>query len=87
VQTKLHGFGKLLRQLEDATHSLNALEREVTRLSIEPGDAAGARITMRRIEAAIVRQTAAYSDNPLVGDLAKELQKTFGASVVQGGWD
>jgi hypothetical protein len=83
MQTTLDGFGDLVRQLEEATHSLDTLEGEVAQLSVEPGDAARAQITMRQIEAAIVRQTAACCGNPLVGDLAKELRKTLGANMVQ----
>jgi hypothetical protein len=83
MQTKLNEFSKLVRQLEEAAHSLSALQGEVIRLSIESGDLVGAEITVRQIESAIVRQTAVYCGNPLVGDLATELRKTFGANIVQ----
>ena len=69
-------------RVEDACRAFRALDRELAKIRLTPGDPASVAAAIRRMEAAIDRKAAPFRGNPFVEPYVQPLKDKYGAAVL-----
>jgi len=70
-------------QVEDACRAFQSLDRELAKISITPGDAAGLAAALRQMEAAVDRKVAPFRGNVFVDPYVKPLKDKYCAAILE----
>lgn len=82
---KIEGLDKLQRQLKEATRAFNALDGEVAKVTIVPGDQSSVQAAIRQVEAAVDRKAAPYRGNPFVDPMIKQIKEKYRDELIRRG--
>jgi len=80
---KIMELYQMRRQVEDACRAFQSLDRELAKISLTPGDAAGLAAAIRQMEAAIDRKAAPFRGNTFVEPYIKPLKDKYCAAIVE----
>ena len=68
-------------RVEEACRAFRSLDRELAKITLEPGDAASLEAAMRQMEAAIDRKAAPFRGNKFVDPYVKPLKDKYRAAI------
>ena len=68
-------------RVEDACRAFRSLDRELAKITLRPGDAAGLAAALRQMEAAIDRKVAPFRGNTFVEPYVKPLKDKYCAAI------
>ena len=72
---------QMRQRVEDACRAFRSLDRELAKISLDPGDAASVEAAIRHMEAAIDRKAAPFRGNRFVEPYIRPLKDKYGAAI------
>ena len=69
-------------RVEDACRAFQSLDRELAKITLRPGDAAGLEAALRQMEAAVDRKAAPFRGNTFVDPFIKPLKDKYCAAIL-----
>jgi hypothetical protein len=80
---KIMELYQMRQRVEEACRAFQSLDRELAKISLTPGDAAGVGAAIRRMEGAIDRRAAPFLGNPFVEPYVQPLKDKYRAAILK----